>query len=364
MKITNSKTRREIVYALTSYLYKRLIAYNVKMYQNNIDKPDCLIDLDDYCDAIKTQDEILDLTRSSYLNGRICTLTINYDKELEKRVSSNSEVEKMIKESKARVMNDKDTVANMIYKIRSDIKINYADFIMMSQDNIEEVLLLVQYFVAKYEFEYSYGNEDSFLLVIINKIIRNSKNSKIVALAKKYYIFFSSTKDKVFTTPISGTITINRNHKIIINNHNGAVLFAVDKDNNITKTYNEIEDYILYGKDVVRVFRIDENGNKNYEYGRILEDSKATFFHSILGDNCVYKIKYPRNYRHLSKTDLYFDSYLIDYLKEAGLESEYQNIYDIAKLRDLCNFLEESSPSDREKEVREYALTQETKRMG
>lgn len=353
MNKVNNKVRREIAYALSTYIYKRLIANRELQKLKFEGKENELVDIDQYIDAIKMQEELIDSIDEREEKSKVNeTLTkSDLDKILEEaKAKGNSVLEEAIKHLYAEFKTGSETLN---YRDEMVIALNYmrdsiSKRVIMSESNIEEIRELVDYFAKNLDYPTSSeSNENFFLRQVYMEICKNGKVKRMVDLAEKYANFFSSREDAGFDANISGQVSFGYLYLVSIYNQDRDILFDVDKNHNITKSYIEGEDYILFGSNIAIGFKTNEDGSKSSEMGRIIIDNGERYFHTVLTDNKVYPISNEEDENKFGTIQLYKG--LKSYLEELGLESYYSHVFNkesLSRLRSLINNFKHTSKEE------------------
>lgn len=352
MNKVNNKVRREIAYALSTYIYKRLIANRELQKLKFEGKENELVDIDVYIDAIRMQEDLIDSIDEREQKSKVNeTLTkSDLDKILEEaKAKGNFVLEEAIKStlneygSGSEILNYRDTMVYALNYMRNNISRR----VIMNESSIEEIKELVEYFAKNLEFPSAEdSNENFFLRRVFREIYESGKVKRMVELAKKYSNFFYSREDAGFDDRISGRISFGYFRLLYISNQDGITLFSVDKDNNITKGYNESEDYILFGTDIAIGFKINEDGNRTTEIGRIIPDNGDKYFHTMLSDNKVYPI-IANDENMIGCVQLYKS--LKSFLEDFGLDSYYSHVFnkeDLSELVTLVNNIQHTSKEE------------------
>lgn len=366
-KQVNNKTKREISYALSTYIFKRLWANRELQNLIYIDKHHQIVRLDNYSEAIRLLDELIrkiDLGENKnreklFEDGIIHFIDedislINDSEKVDRHV-----IESILEEAINRVicqfehdemkMNYRDTLS----RVRNDLEKNISKRVILSKDNIKDIKELVEYYVEKFNLPSTRSfNCNTFLREVFGQIEKNSKDEKTKALAEKYSRFICSCDDAGFDSRISGYIGFGLGNAISVRNGDSKLLFKVDSDNVIKKRYVDGEDYILFGRDIMIGLKIDDQGNKVIEIGRVIVDISKFLFHTILTDDKVYTLLL----NHCEEVKVGYVSaykYLQAFLKEIGLGEYYSHVYKEEDLKDLVKLINKYQTISQE-EIKKY----------
>lgn len=341
MSKINNKQRREISYALSTYIFKRLWANRKLQMENYFQIKDQIVDLDVYYSLVKLQTELIDQIDSKGMEGNWVEYFV---KEIIKKIDDAS-INRIMEEAVDFVIKKygsdemKLNFFDAMVHVLNYLKTNVSRRVILSNDTINNIKTLVEYYVERFDFkDFGYINENEILIKMLGKIITSSKDQNMKSLAEKCLTFFCSSNTAGFDSKISGCIGFGNGNIITIHNENDETLFTLDQNGVCKKRYNESEDYILFGSDIIIGARLNDQGKVIHEIGRLILDNGELFFHTLLTDNKVYPLIVERS----SEADMgyIFDPiYLGALLKKLGLAEHYKIIYSECELKDLVQLI-------------------------
>lgn len=341
MSKINNRQRREISYALSTYIFKRLWANRKLQMDTYFQIEDQIVDLDVYYSLVKLQTEIINQIDSKEMEGNWVEYFFKEITKMQEDASINHIMEEAINfvirnyGSDEMKLNYFDAMVHVLSYLRTEISAR----VILSEDTINDIKALVEYYVERFDFtDFGYLNENELLIKMLRKIITSSKDQNMRSLAEKCLTFFCSSSTAGFDSKISGCIGFGNGNIITIHNENDETLFSIDQNGVCKKRYNESEDYILFGSEIIIGARLNDQGKVSHEIGRLIIDNGELFFHSLLSNNKVY----PLIVECSSEWNIgyVFDPiYLGALLKKLGLAEHYKIIYSERELKDLVQLI-------------------------
>lgn len=283
----SNKVKREIEYTITTYLERRL-RISCDLLKNDL--KDKAVSLDEFVSELQETNRILDNLRRDITRSR----------------------EKFLYEESINLRR-----INLVDQISHQV--------IPSDDNINEMLTLVKYYLNNYSLPNDESFNESLFLRYAMMKLSHDKNDNIKEKALKYFDYLSCNKDICFSECISGRISFGYGSIVLISNQDGKVVFMLDNDKKVSISYSLFDDFILFRDSLYLVQFCDT---------LIPLREVDGYYHDFLDTGKIYQTSTPSrdDYIEITKS-------LNEYLEESDILSFSSQIFSIKEMEILTNLI-------------------------
>lgn len=283
----SNKVKREIEYTITTYLERRL-RISCDLLKKSL--KDNAVSLDEFVSELQETNKMLDNLRRDDTRSREKFL---YEESINMR--------------------------------RVNLVNQSSHQVIPSEDNINEILTLVKYYLNNYSLPSDESFNESLFLRFVMMKLRHDKNDNIKEKALKFFDYFSCNKDICFSECISGRISFGYGSVVLISNHDDKIVFMVDNDKKVSISYSLFDDFILF-RDSLYLARFDDVIIPLREIDG--------YYHDFLDTGKIYQTSTPSrdDYIEIIKS-------LNEYLEESSILSFSSQIFSIEEMEILTNLI-------------------------